>query len=208
MTPKVVPSAAAAIVGVVPGGSSLSTALAAALVFCGSCPYSGAGSPKSPGSSFTTSSSCWAAMFSCRSRPHSPGIGVSGRFPGDSSLGSFSSSDGSDSSLTAGSGSRGECMSVLGGLEALPFPLSLDTSSTPICPPSCPCGAANRGWKSGCSASVMLNHPRFNVLLSPSFNLLDALVLQPVFSQVSRYHSPLINSIGHSSAAFPGVRAM
>ena len=32
-TPMVVPSAAAAMAGVVPGGSSLSTALAAALVF-------------------------------------------------------------------------------------------------------------------------------------------------------------------------------
>ena len=35
-TLMVVPSAAAAMAGVVPGGSSLSTALAAALVFCGS----------------------------------------------------------------------------------------------------------------------------------------------------------------------------
>ena len=50
----------------------------------------------------------------------------------------------------------------------------------------------------------MLNHPRFKGFQSLLFNHLEALVRHPVFSQVSRYHSLLINSINHSSAASLG----
>jgi hypothetical protein len=113
LSPVEVPRATLVIVGIVPGCSSpLTNSLASALVILGSWPYSGMGSPKSPGSILAMSSNCGASALKARSSAHVLGIGVAFWGIGSSSsVAGFSSSTSSSSSSSlpaGGSGLRGE----------------------------------------------------------------------------------------------------